>query len=199
VASRRATPAAAKASAQVSPTPEASSNPQVSSTQARGAAGQPRPRRYWLMKSEPDVFSYDDLLNSPNQTTMWEGVRNYQARNMMRDEFAPGDGVLFYHSNIDRAIVGLARVTSHGYPDPKAFDEASEYFDPKSKPDNPTWYLVDVQAVAKLPTMLTLDWLRGVPELATMMVLRKGSRLSVQPVEPEEWATILELAGVHEP
>ena len=157
-----------------------------------------RARRFWLMKTEPDVFSWDDLLACPDQTTMWEGVRNYQARNMMRDDFAVGDGVLFYHSNQDRAIVGLARVARSSYPDPTAFDEAHKYFDPKSKPEAPTWYLVDVQAVRKLPQMLTLDQLREIPELMGMMLLRKGSRLSVQPVTPEEWAVGLQVAGIDE-
>jgi predicted RNA-binding protein with PUA-like domain len=153
--------------------------------------------RYWLVKSEPDVFSFDDLWASPGRTTSWDGVRNHQARNFMRDGMRLGDGVLFYHSNAEpTAIVGTAEVVREAYPDPTAFDRSSEYFDPKSRRDAPTWVMVDLRAVARLRTPLTLAALRDVPELAGMELLRRGSRLSVQPVTPAEWAAVLRLGGV---
>ena len=154
-------------------------------------------RRYWLVKSEPEVFSFDDLWASPRRTTSWEGVRNHQARNFMRDGMRRGDGVLFYHSNAEPpAIVGTAEVVREAYPDPTAFDPASEYFDARSRPDAPTWLMVDLRAVARLRTPLTLPALREVQELAGMELLRRGSRLSVQPVTPAQWATVLRLGGI---
>lgn len=158
------------------------------------------PRRYWLMKSEPSVFSWSDLLTCPNSTTPWEGVRNYQARNYMRDDMQVGDGILFYHSSSDpTAIVGIARVASRAYPDPSAFDQHSKYYDARSKMDNPQWLLVDVTAVETLPRPLTLDQLRHLPGLDSMVLLKKGSRLSVQPVSIDEWRVVLEAAGIHHP
>lgn len=154
-------------------------------------------RRYWLMKTEPDVFSWDDLEGSPRRTTLWDGVRNYQARNFLRDEMKVGDGVLFYHSRQDPlAIVGLARVARAGYPDPTQFDPGAKYFDPGSKQEDPRWYTVDVQAVRKLDEPLTLTRLREVRKLSDMLVLRKGQRLSVQPVTADEWKAVLKLAGI---
>ena len=153
-------------------------------------------KRYWLMKSEPECFSFDDLMKAPDQTTFWDGVRNYQARNLLRDEVKPGDGVLFYHSNADPPhIAGIAEVVREGYPDHTAFDPASEHFDPKSNPDNPTWYMVDIRAVRPLPRPLPLTELRECPALADMVLLQR-SRLSVQPVTPQQWKMILKLAGL---
>lgn len=154
-------------------------------------------RRYWLMKTEPEVFSWDDLERAANRTTPWDGVRNYQARNFMRDEMQVGDGVLFYHSRQDpMAIVGIARVARTAYPDPTQFDPSAKYFDPTSKPDAPRWVCVDVQAVRALETPLTLGVLRETPALADMLLLRKGQRLSVQPVRSSEWNAILRRAGL---
>lgn len=153
--------------------------------------------RYWLMKSEPDCFSFADLEKSANSIAGWDGVRNYQARNFLRDELTVGDGVLFYHSNIpEPAIVGLARVVRAGYPDLTAFDPRQPHFDPNSRVEQPTWYQVDVQAVAAFPFPLTRKALQLHPVLSGMGVLRRGNRLSVQPVTPEEWQAVLELTGL---
>jgi predicted RNA-binding protein with PUA-like domain len=157
------------------------------------------PRQFWLFKSEPDVFSIDDLARAPRQTTCWDGVRNYQARNFLRDSIQIGDGVLFYHSSSDPlAIVGTARVVRAGYPDQTAFDAKSPHFDPKSDPANPTWYMVDIQLEAVFPEPLPRARLQKLPALKTMMLLQRGSRLSVQPVSAAEWQTILKQAGVAE-
>lgn len=156
-----------------------------------------RERRYWLLKSEPDCFSFDDLLAEANSTTCWSGVRNYQARNFMRDDMKVGDGVLFYYSSAEPAgIVGTAEVVRAGYPDFTAWDPSDEHFDPKSKKSDPTWYMVDIKAGKRLKEFLDLPGLRHVRELEKMELLRKGSRLSVQPVSAEEWRTILRLGGV---
>lgn len=158
------------------------------------------PRRYWLMKSEPACFSFADLAASPNGVSHWDGVRNFQARNLLRDEVAIGDGVLFYHSNIPQpAIVGLAQVVSRGYADHTALDPRSEHFDPRASEANPIWFMVDVQYVAELPEPLTRDQLSRHPVLAKMEVLKKGNRLSVQPVTEEQWRTILEISGIDNP
>jgi predicted RNA-binding protein with PUA-like domain len=152
-------------------------------------------RRHWLVKSEPDAFSFDDLLASPERTTGWTGVRNYQARNFMRDDMKRGDLVFFYHSSSDpTAIVGVAEVVREGYPDPTAFDPRDSHFDPKSKRDAPTWIMVDLRAVEKLPRPLTLADLKGVAGLEKMVLLQRGSRLSVQPVSAEEWEIVYGLA-----
>ncbi len=152
---------------------------------------------YWLFKSEPSSFSFDDLMQAPDQTTGWDGVRNYQARNFLRDEVKQGDGILFYHSGANPpCIAGIARVVQTAHPDPTAFDPKSKYFDPKSKRDEPIWFQVSIQAVEPLDPSLDLPKLRTIPELAEMELLRKGSRLSVQPVTPSEWKTILKLAGI---
>ncbi|MBM3461861.1 MAG: EVE domain-containing protein [Armatimonadetes bacterium] len=153
-------------------------------------------KKIWLMKTEPDVFSWDDLMKMPEQTTMWEGVRNFQARNLMRDQFKVGDRVLFYHSNIGKAIVGLAKVVRPAYPDPTQFDTRSKYYDPGSKLEDPRWLVVDVKAVRKLPEALPLERLREVRALNDMMLLRKGARLSVQPVTPAQYRAILKTAGI---
>jgi predicted RNA-binding protein with PUA-like domain len=147
--------------------------------------------QYWLMKSEPDEASIDDALAAPNATLPWVGVRNYQARNFMRDAMRVGDGVLFYHSSCaEPGIAGLAEVASTPYPDPTQFDPDSKYYDPKSSAENPRWMLVDVRATAKT-SLLTLPQLRAQPELADMQILRRGNRLSITPVTPQEWHCIL--------
>ena len=152
--------------------------------------------RYWLVKSEPTCFSFDQLMHAPRQTTGWDGVRNYQARNFMRDEMRVGDGVLYYHSNAEPpAIVGFAEVASAPYPDPTQFDPDADHFDPKSDEAAPIWMQVDIRGVEPLPEPLSLEKLRRVPGLEKMELLRKGSRLSVQPVTPAEWEVIRELAA----
>jgi len=156
-----------------------------------------RARRYWLVKSEPDTFSFDDLLARPDRTTHWDGVRNYQARNFMRDEMKKGDLVFFYHSSADpTAIVGTAEVARDGYPDHSAFDPKDSHYDPKSKKDEPTWFMVDLRARDRFREPVTLTDLRGVKGLEKMVLLQKGSRLSVQPVTSGEWEIICRLGGV---
>jgi predicted RNA-binding protein with PUA-like domain len=148
-------------------------------------------RRYWLVKSEPDAFSFDDLLASPDRTTCWDGVRNYQARNTMRDDMKRGDLVLFYHSSTEpAAIVGVAEVVREAYPDHTAFDEKDSHFDPKSRRDAPTWMMVDLRAVERFARPVTLAELRGTPGLEKMVLLQQGSRLSVQPVSAAEWEIV---------
>ena len=150
---------------------------------------------YWLMKSEPDEVSIDDALAAPDATVAWTGVRNYQARNFMRDGMKIGDGVLFYHSSCpEPGIAGIARVASGIKPDPTQFDAKSPYYDPASKKDDPRWLLVDVQAVRKT-RLLPLPELRARPELADLVVLRKGNRLSITPVEPAHWRVIEKMLG----
>jgi len=156
--------------------------------------------RYWLMKSEPDCFSIDDLKAMPGGIEHWDGVRNYQARNLLRDEIKVGDGVLFYHSNTaEPAIVGLAQVTREGYPDHTAFDPQEKHFDEKSVSGNPRWFMVDVKYICHLPFALTRDFMREHPVLSEMGVLRKGNRLSVQPVDSKEWKAVLDVAGLSDP
>ncbi len=152
---------------------------------------------YWLMKSEPNAFSIDDLKALPNQTDMWDGVRNYQARNIMRDQMQKGDKVFFYHSNATPpGIVGIAEIASDkAYPDPTQFDEKSKYFDPKSDPDKPRWFLVDVKFVEDLP-MISLEQLKVNPKLSEMKVVQKGARLSVQPVTESEWNEVIAMAKI---
>ncbi|PXW23604.1 EVE domain-containing protein [Paraburkholderia caballeronis] len=143
--------------------------------------------RYWLMKSEPDEASIDDLADAPHRTLPWTGVRNYQARNFMRDSMQVGDGVLFYHSSCpEPGIAGLAKVSSTAYPDPTQFDPKSPYFDPKSTQETPRWLLVDVVFAKKTP-LIPLAALREHDELAGMRVLAKGNRLSITPVTAHEW------------
>jgi predicted RNA-binding protein with PUA-like domain len=149
---------------------------------------------YWLMKSEPDTFGIDDLFNRPEQTEHWDGVRNYQARNMMRDDMKVGDQVFFYHSNCDEpGIVGVMQVARESYPDFTAFDPDDKHFDPKSNPDKPTWYMVDVKFVRKLSRNISLRELKLKTELADLALLRRGNRLSIMPVNAEQWAFILSL------
>jgi predicted RNA-binding protein with PUA-like domain len=147
--------------------------------------------QYWLMKSEPDEVSIDDALAAPDSTVAWFGVRNYQARNFMRDAMRVGDGVLFYHSSCDEpGVAGLAEVASTPYPDETQFDPKSKYFDPKATRENPRWMLVDVRATQKT-RLMSLPELRSLPELADMQILRKGNRLSITPVTPAEWRCII--------
>ena len=149
---------------------------------------------YWLMKSEPDVFGIDDLAARAKQTEHWDGVRNYQARNMLRDQMQVGDQVFFYHSNCkEPGIVGIAEIVRAGYPDHTAFDPNGKYYDPKSDPDNPRWYMVDVHFVRKLKRTITLEELKQQPALEEMPLVRRGNRLSVMPVSAEHWRAILSL------
>jgi len=152
--------------------------------------------KYWLLKSEPDVFSLEDLKNCPNQTEPWDGIRNYQARNLMRDEMKVGDQAFFYHSRqAEPAIVGTVKVVREAYPDHTSWDPSSKYFDEKSSPENPRWLMVDVQFESEFSRPVTLKELRSVPELKEMFLLRKGMRLSVQPVTEEEFQMILAIAN----
>jgi predicted RNA-binding protein with PUA-like domain len=146
---------------------------------------------YWLMKSEPDECSIDDVLAAPGRKTAWSGVRNYQARNFMRDAMHPGDGVLFYHSSCaEPGVAGIAEVASKAYPDASQFDRKSPYYDPASKKDQPRWFNVDVRALRKT-RHLPLSELRKAKPLARMWLLRPGSRLSITPVSAKEWAYIV--------
>ena len=148
------------------------------------------PRRYWLFKSEPNAYSYDDLVN--DGVAEWDGVRNFQARNTLRDDIKEGDGVLFYHSNEKPlSVVGTATVVRGGYPDHTAWDPDSDHPDPKSTPDDPTWYMVDIKAEVRFPTPVTLEQLKTMPELTDMVLLQKGSRLSVQPVTEAQWNAVV--------
>ena len=151
--------------------------------------------RHWLIKSEPDVFAYDDLEAAPDRTTCWDSVRNSSARNFLRDGMKKGDRCFYYHSNADpSAIVGICEVVKEGYPDHTAWDPAHDYFDPKSDPEIPTWFMVDVKAVKALPKPVSLDAIKAAPALAEMALVRVG-RLSVVPVTPAEWQTILTMGG----
>lgn len=150
---------------------------------------------YWLMKSEPEECSVDDALAAKNSTVPWVGVRNYQARNFMRDGMRVGDGVLFYHSSCaEPGIVGIAEVASTAYPDPTQFDPKSHYYDAKSKPEEPRWQLVDVKVLKKTRN-LALPELRANKDLEDLVILRKGNRLSITPVEPQHWRLITKLLG----
>ena len=153
-------------------------------------------QNYWLFKSEPSSFSIEDLKSRPDQTEHWDGVRNYQARNLLRDQIRVGDLGFFYHSSIAQpAIVGIAEVVKGGYPDWTALDPQSSHFDPRSTPEQPIWYMVDVRLVRELPRPVTLAELKSIPSLSEMALLKR-SRLSVQPVREAEWLEILRLAGV---
>lgn len=148
--------------------------------------------RYWLMKSEPDEVSFDDVLAAPGRTVAWFGVRNYQARNFMRDAMQAGDGVLFYHSSCAvPGVAGIAQVASGPYPDASQFDSAGKYFDPKATREQPRWISVDVKAVEQ-GRYLPLSEMRAIPELEDMVLLQKGSRLSISPVTAGQWNRILE-------
>ena len=149
---------------------------------------------YWLMKSEPTVFSIDDLKNMPNQTEHWDGVRNYQARNMMRDQMKLGDQVFFYHSNCKvPGIVGIMEVVHEGYPDHTAFDPQSKYFDPKSHSDKPRWIMVDIRYIRYTQRVISLAELKDCESLENMQLVRKRNRLSIMPVTAGEWDAILRL------
>jgi len=151
-------------------------------------------KRYWLVKSEPDTYSIDDLARDGR--TGWDGVRNYRARNFMRDEMRTGELVLFYHSNADPpGVAGIARVCREAHPDPTAFDRRSKYYDPKSAEDEPRWWMVDVEFVEKFPRVVGLPELKDDPRLADMMVTQRGVRLSVQPVEKKHFDIVRKMAG----
>ena len=154
-------------------------------------------RKYWLFKSEAGCYSIGDLAKEKKQTTFWDGVRNFQARNMLRDDVQVGDRVLFYHSGCDPLVIaGTAEVVRAGYPDHTAFEPGQQHFDPKSDPDKPTWYMVDIRLLQKFPRPVTRDMLKEAKELLKMMVLQRGSRLSIQPVTEAEWKAVHKLAGI---
>ncbi len=151
---------------------------------------------YWLMKSEPEVFGIDDLKARPNKTEPWDGVRNYQARNMMRDDMKKGDLVFFYHSNCKPpGIAGTMTVVQESYPDHTALDPDCKYYDPKASEENPRWFMVDIKFKKKFKQFISLDELKQIPALNTMKILQKGNRLSITPVTKKEWDTVLKLAG----
>jgi predicted RNA-binding protein with PUA-like domain len=151
-------------------------------------------KRFWLLKSEPAEFSISDLKKRPGRTECWDGVRNYQARNFMRDDMQVGDRILFYHSGKSPAVVATARVVKKGYPDPTAWNPESRHFDPRSTPDNPVWYMVDIQMEKEFSRPLPLAELRALPALKDMILLRKGNRLSVMPVTAQDFHAILKIA-----
>jgi len=151
--------------------------------------------RYWLVKSEPSEFSIDDFAAAPGQTTRWTGVRNYQARNFMRDQMSVGDPVLFYHSSCaEPGIAGIAEVASGAYPDPSQFERDGPYFDSKATPETPRWFNVDIKRVRKT-AFLPLKALRAYPELAALRILQRGNRLSITPVDPRDWIFIVQRLG----
>lgn len=150
--------------------------------------------KYWLMKSEPNEFSIDDLMKRPNQTEPWDGVRNYQARNMMRDEMKLGDQLFFYHSNCQTpGIVGMANIVKEAYPDDNAFDPKDKHYDSKSDPAKPRWFKVEVKFLHKLKDTLSLNELKKHPELENLALVRRGNRLSIMPVDEKQWHFILGL------
>jgi predicted RNA-binding protein with PUA-like domain len=152
--------------------------------------------RYWLMKTEPTTFGLDDLESAKRQTTGWDGVRNYQARNMLRDDMKKGDLAFLYYSSTDvPGVVAIMKVVKEGYPDPTAFDRKHDHYDPDSDPEKPRWFMVDVQLERRLARVITLEELRkhATKELKNMVLLRRGNRLSITPVEPSEWKFILSM------
>lgn len=152
--------------------------------------------KYWLMKTEPDVFSIDDLKTRPSKTTQWEGVRNYQARNFMRDEMKIGDKVLIYHSNCNPpGIAGIAEVSKEAYPDHFSWDKKSKYYDAKCDPENPRWFMVDVKFKQKFNNFISLENLKLEKGLETMLILRRGNRLSITPVTQKEFETIEQMGS----
>ncbi len=153
--------------------------------------------RHWLLKSEPDVFSFADLKKRPRKTEPWNGVRNYQVRNMMRDQMATGDLGFFYHSSCPQpGIAGVVKIVREAYPDPTQFDPASEYFDAGSKPEAPRWLMVDVRWEADFKHFVSLDTLRTDPALGDLLILRRGNRLSITEVTPDQWQRICQLGGL---
>jgi len=153
-------------------------------------------KNYWLFKSEPSEFSLEDLKNSKNQTTFWDGVRNYQARNFLRDEIKKGDGVLFYQSSTDPlAVVGYCEVVKEGYSDHTQFDSKNDHFDPKAKKDSPTWYMVDIKLKKQFKKFVTLESIKANQKLKNMKLIQRGQRLSIQPVAKVEWDEILKMGG----
>ena len=151
---------------------------------------------YWLFKTEPENFSIEDLKKSKNQTTFWDGVRNYIARNILRDEIKKGDGVLFYHSSTEPlAVMGYCEVVKEGYPDHTQFEKNNIYFDEKAKKENPTWFMVDIKLVKEFNTPVTLDQVRANPKLKNITLLRRGNRLSVMPVTQIEFEEILKMGN----
>ncbi len=152
--------------------------------------------KYWLVKSEPEVFSFDDLKKSENQTTFWDGVRNYQARNFLRDEIKTGDKVLFYHSNVDpNVITGVCEVVKEGYPDFTQFDSENDHFDPKSKIDDPTWFMVDIKFNYEFKYPVSLAQIKANPKLQNMKLIQRGNRLSVMPVSKDEFEEIVKMGS----
>ncbi|MCB1227796.1 MAG: EVE domain-containing protein [Verrucomicrobiales bacterium] len=153
--------------------------------------------RYWLLKSEPDVFGFADLKKRPHQTEPWNGIRNYQARNFMRDEMQVGDLGLFYHSNATPpGIAGIIRISRAAYPDDLQFDPQSDYYDPKSSPENPRWLMVDVTLEAEFSSFITLEQMRADPRLADLLILRRGNRLSITPVAARDFKYLCKLGGL---
>ena len=151
---------------------------------------------YWLFKTEPESFSIEDLDKSKNQTTFWDGVRNYRARNILRDEIKKGDSVLFYHSSTDPlAIMGYCEVVKEGYQDHTQFDPKNDHFDPKAKKESPTWFMVDIKLVKEFKTPVTLDQIRSNPKLKNITLIQKGNRLSVMPVSKSEFEEILRMGA----
>lgn len=150
---------------------------------------------YWLMKSEPDAFGIDDLAKRPRKIEPWDGIRNYQVRNMLRDDMQKGDEAFFYHSSCkEPGVVGIMRIVKEAYPDHTAFDPESKYYDPKSDPENPRWFMVDVQLIRKFKRVISLQELKSHSQLADMLILRRGNRLSITPVSKKHWNYILKLA-----
>ena len=153
-------------------------------------------KKFWLFKSEPSEFSWDDLKKSKNQTTFWDGVRNYQARNFLRDEIKKGDGVLFYQSSTEPlAVVGYCEVVKEGYPDHTQFDKNNDHYDEKANPKNPTWFMVDIKLVKEFKKPVTLDEIKANPKLKNMKLIQRGQRLSIQPVTKDEWDEILKMGS----
>lgn len=151
--------------------------------------------RYWLFKSEPETFNIDDLAKKPNQTEHWDGVRNYQARNFIRDDIKKGDQGFFYHSSCKvPGIAGIFEIVKSGYPDDTAWDPSSDHYDPTCSSDDPRWFMVDVRFIKKFDHIFTLDEIKNNPVLEKMAVARRGNRLSITPVTENEWKTILKLA-----
>ena len=167
---------------------------------AQVTQGSHKDRHYWLLKSDADTFSWDDFWNAPNRTTHWDGVRNFQARNFMRDEMKKGDLAFFYHSGGDSpGIIGIAEIVREGYPDHTATDPKDPHFDPRSKSGESQWSMVDIRAVEKLPRPVTLAEMRTRPELQHMPLLQKANRLSVQKVGPAEWNAVIALSKENPP